>query len=130
MQGIDCVVGASYTIEGVRDKMVDRQSAIYALLDQPRDVPPGLKPPERRSLPRASRDQLEWTGTNLVPGRRDTDDARRSPTPMGAFEGRSHYMNVAGAVEGIVHTPLRHCPRDVGLYGNVEAGTIDGVGGA
>ena len=75
MQGIDCIIGATNSIEGVRDEMVDRQDAIYALLDQPRDVPPGLKTPERRSLPRASRDQLEWTGTNLVPRRRDPDYA-------------------------------------------------------
>ena len=130
MQGIDRVVGAPNSIEGVRDEMVDRQGTVNALLDQFRDIPPGLEPPEGRSLPRASRYQLEGTSAYLVPRRRDADDAGRPPSPMRAFERRAHHVHVAGAVEGVIHPPRGHLPGDVVLDGTVETRAVDGVGHA
>ena len=57
-----------------------------------------LEAAEGRALPGAPRDELKGPRRDLVPRRRDTDDAGHAPAAVRALQRRPHHIHVTRAV--------------------------------
>src|SRR5690606_14080705 len=74
-------------------------------------------------------DQLERPGGDFLAGTRDADDDGLAPAPVGALQGGAHDVDVADALEAVVHAPARHADDDL-LDGFGVVLGVDTVGGA
>src|SRR3546814_3577220 len=61
-----------------------------------------------RAGPLAAGDELERTRGNLLPRAGDADDHRLAPAAVRAFERGAHHLDVADALERVVHAPAGH----------------------
>lgn len=82
--GVDVV-----DVVAVGDELVDKKLLVQVVFDEFRHAVDALPATESSSFPRASGDELEWAGRDLLTGSGDSDDARHSPSFVGGFEGLS-----------------------------------------
>lgn len=68
---------------------------------------------------------------DLLARRRNADDDTLAPSLVARFQGSTHHVDVAGAVEGIVAPTVRHLDQLVGDAGPLgQPGRVDEVRGA
>src|SRR5690606_11189004 len=74
-------------------------------------------------------EQLERPGGDFLTGARDADDDGLAPAPVGAFQRGAHDVDVADALEAVVHAPAGQADDDL-LDGFGVVLGVDAVGGA
>src|SRR3546814_7561787 len=65
---------------------------------------------ERGAQPLAARHQLERPGADLLTRAGHADDHALAPTSVRALQRRAHHVDVADALEAVVHAPAGHFP--------------------
>src|SRR3984885_7842094 len=94
---------------GMRYEIVDVDLTVHVPIDDLRYIGAAACAAECRPLPHAPRDQLEWTGRNLLAGARDSNDHRDSPAAMAALQRMAHQIYIADAFETIVGAAVGEC---------------------
>ena len=90
VKGIDCRIGSRNSIKVVRNEVVNVERPAEHSLDELRNIRATLETSKSSSLPDSAGHKLEWTGANFVSRCGNTNDARYSPTTVGALQCRSH----------------------------------------
>src|SRR5690606_13203725 len=103
--------------------------AAHRVLDHARQLAAALDPAEGGAQPLAAGDQLERPGADLLARASHADDHALSPAAVRALERRAHHLDVADALEAVVHAPAGHL-HDHLLDGPVVVPGVDAVGGA
>src|SRR5690606_36473681 len=88
-----------------------------------------LDPAERGPQPFAPGHQLERPGADFLARAGHADDHALAPAAMRALERRAHHLDVADALEAVVHAPAGHLDDHL-LDGPVMVPGVDAVGGA
>src|SRR3546814_11061052 len=102
---VDLVQGHVVGNEGVQ-----RNLAALRLLHVARQLGTTLHAAERRTAPDASRDQLDRTGTDLLPRTSHADDGRFAPALVAALARRRHQLPIHDAFEGRINPTAAPTP--------------------
>src|SRR5690606_1078507 len=110
LAGVHQVEGSVDVIEGhgVGDEVVDIDLALHVPVDDPGHVGAAPGAAEGAAPPHPAGDQLERAGGNLLAGAGDADDAALAPALVAAFQGLAHHLDVADALEAVVHPAPGH----------------------
>mmetsp|Transcript_8509 Transcript_8509/g.26329 ORF Transcript_8509/g.26329 Transcript_8509/m.26329 type:complete len:544 (-) Transcript_8509:763-2394(-) len=108
VQQLDGIVSLVDAVENLADVVVNGDFALQRALDEVGHVLARLPAAEGGAHPLAPRYQLEWSRGDLLARRRHTDYARLAPAAVRALERGAHHLDIAGAVERVVHAPLGH----------------------
>src|SRR5690606_14805106 len=101
----------------------------HGLLHHARQLAAALHPAEGGAHPLAAGDQLERARADLLAGAGHADDHALAPAAVRALQRRAHHLDVADALEAVVHAPASH-PDDHLLDRLVVVLRVDAVGGA
>src|SRR5690606_23443024 len=101
----------------------------HGLLHHARQLAAALHPAEGGAHPLAAGDQLERARADLLAGAGHADDHALAPAAVRALERRAHHLDVADALEAVVHAPAGHL-HDHLLDGALMVLRVDAVGGA
>src|SRR5882757_469139 len=93
----------------MRDEIVDVDLAVHVPIDDLWYIGAAARAAECGPLPHAPRDQLEWTGRNLLAGARDADNHRDSPAAVAALQRLAHQIHIADAFETIIGAAVSEC---------------------
>mmetsp|Transcript_908 Transcript_908/g.2866 ORF Transcript_908/g.2866 Transcript_908/m.2866 type:complete len:492 (-) Transcript_908:40-1515(-) len=113
----------------VRDELVHLEVARHVAVDEAGQLGAAAHAPEGRASPHAAGDELEGARGDLLPGRRDADDAALAPALVAALEGGAHGDDVADALEAVVHAAVGESDDHV-LHGSVVRLRVERLGGA
>src|SRR6185437_11052199 len=122
--GPDHLAGMHH-LEGIVDLVLARQVPIHVA----RQLRTALDAAECRTAPYPAGYQLERAGRYFLARPSDADDNRFAPALVTTLERGAHHMDVAYALEGVIHSAVGHIDDDL-LYGLVVILGIDIVGGA
>src|SRR5258708_39793116 len=111
------------------DHLIDLDLAVEVAVHVSRQLRAALDAPECRSAPAATGNQLERTSRYFLPCPCDADDNRFAPSLVTTLQRRSHHMNVADALEGVVDAAVGQVDDDL-LNGLVVVFRVDIVGRA
>src|SRR5262249_55870900 len=89
---------------GVGDQIVDVDAPFHVPIDDPGNVAPPARAPERGPFPSASSNQLEWPRGDLLSGPGHPDDHAGTPSTLTALERLPHQLGVAHAFEREIRT--------------------------
>src|SRR5690606_20102628 len=93
-------------LQRVGDQVVDVDLAVHVPVDDLRHLRAPLDAAEGGALPDPAGDELERTGSDLLPCAGDADDDRLAPAAMAAFERLAHDVDIADALEAVVGASL------------------------
>src|SRR5882762_2058517 len=111
------------------DHLVDLDLAVEVAVHVSRQLRAAFDAPECRAAPNATGNQLKRTSRYLLTCACDTDDNRFAPSLVTTLQRRSHHMNVADALEGVVDAAVGQVDDDL-LNGPVVIFRVDIVGRA
>src|SRR3546814_7902039 len=94
--------------QGVGYVRIEVEFTRHRLLHHARQLRAALDAAESSAEPLAAGDELERTRGNLLPRAGDADDHRLAPAVVRAFERGAHHLDVADALERVVHAPAGH----------------------
>src|SRR5690606_20349500 len=80
----------------------------HRVLDHARQLAAALDPAEGGAHPLAAGHQLERTGADLLARAGHADDHALAPAAVRALECGAHHLDVADALEAVVHAPAGH----------------------
>src|SRR5258708_3345722 len=92
--------------QSVGDQRVDLDLLVHVPVDDLRHVGAAARAAERRALPDAAGDELEWPRRDLLAGAGDADDDRDAPALVAAFQRLAHQRGGADAFEDVIGAAL------------------------
>src|SRR5262249_38613303 len=92
--------------EFVRDQIVDVNFAVHVPVHDLWHVAPAFRTSKRGALPYATGHELKRARADLLPGARNADDHRYTPSLMAAFQRLAHYVHIAYAFEAVIRAAL------------------------
>mmetsp|Transcript_25307 Transcript_25307/g.55675 ORF Transcript_25307/g.55675 Transcript_25307/m.55675 type:complete len:207 (-) Transcript_25307:603-1223(-) len=95
-------------IQIVSDVWRDVKIAPHALFHQARDICSALVSTESCTFPDTPRYKLKRSGRDFLASSGDTNDHRLTPTNVAALQSGTHDLDVASAVERVVHPTTGH----------------------
>src|SRR5690606_13124461 len=90
----------------VRDELVDLDLAVHVLLHITRQLTAAFHTTEGGAAPDTPGHQLERPRGNFFARTGHTDDDRFAPALVAALQRRAHHVDVADALERVIHTTV------------------------
>lgn len=113
----------------VGDELVDFYFAIHILVNHSRQLRTALATTKGGTAPDSTGNKLKWARGYFLPGTRDTDDDRLTPSFVTTLQGRAHQLGIADTFEREINTTAGELDDDV-LNGLVIIIGVDAIRGA
>lgn len=126
VQRNDGIVGKLDPVEQMRNVVINGDLSVKGPLHEPWDIL-RLEASKGGSFPNAASHKLERASLDLVPRSCNSNHAGHAPPAVAALKRSSHHLYIAGAIEAVVHSPLRHDTSNVLLDRNIQLLWVDKI---